>query len=865
MLFKKFLSIVSLFLILTNTQAATKLASLKVNEQTKYQKITGFGGFVNSPQFGYNYMSIKEIRNMWGKASEAGYNIMRLYLPIGESSWSQSLATAQLAKSLGVKIFASPWSMPAEWKTNNNIAATYTDANGVAQEGSLKEEFYDDYALYLNKYVTYLRDNGVELDAISIQNEPDMKASYAGCLWTPTQMANFIKNYGSLINCKIIAPEGVGITDNYVNAMLSDSVMAEFDLFSGHQYSYIQPGLKKMQAKGKEVWMTEYLINWNAEENTTRNFNWSKDAFTFATKLNEALLANVNAWIHYAAKRFYGLMGDGSMGTVTGAITKRGYILSHFAKYATGTTRIDQTWTDASNNLTGSSYLSATGDSVILMVINPSADSYDLTIDLPFFTKSGNCITTSQTLNMSASAYRVEEETFRPKISISPSSFSTLIFVKSSVRQPSKMIGLPVHPNRIDLQMASNTAFGATYKLTGKTVTLDHANFLISANVNANAGYLKLDDAYNQLVFHVETIASTMNFTSATTTLYYINSLGIVSSHNYGTINFNPNGNFDWVMDISRKVLTDGCIGLLGISNSNYSSILTMKFGDVYFKKGSEKLFKFSGIYSKDDSNLLDCLEDSTTTSLDFAATDSIPANLDWYGSAANTNIVFFTSASAINGTDNVVVGTVCNQLNLTDAGKDFYVPTSFNATSTQYTKSLVGYDLLLLPFQCSIPEGVKAYSMQPTTTEVVCTPITNGKIPANTPVLVEGNGVFSFQGGGMVSNPRALKVSNLYGVYVSQLAPASSYLLNTTDGTPAFLKVALGAEPSVKPFTAYLLYPNSNTAASIPLRFIETALHAPLRDVRYDSEKPVFDLLGRRVERPSKGLYIQNGRKIAF
>ncbi|NLE32491.1 MAG: secretion protein, partial [Bacteroidales bacterium] len=354
----RFLSLVllSIATILTfnPVQAATKTASVRIDSTIKHQRITGFGGFVCSPQFGYNHMSETEIRRVWGKTSDAGYNIMRLYIPEGKSGWSQSLATAKLAQSLGLIIFASPWTMPAEWKTNNHIAAVYTDANGVEQVGYLKEEHYADYANYLNDYVTYLRTNGVNLEAISIQNEPDMRSSYHGCIWTPDQMATFIKRYGYLINCKIMASDGVGMSDNYVNAFNNDSVLAQLDYFAGHQYGYIQSGFKKLQAKGLEAWMTEYLINWNDKQTTGRNFNWNSDAFTFAAAVNNALLANVNAWIHYATKRFYGLMGDGTYGTPSGVISKRGHILSHYAQHVTGKTRIECLWKDDSGVLTGS-------------------------------------------------------------------------------------------------------------------------------------------------------------------------------------------------------------------------------------------------------------------------------------------------------------------------------------------------------------------------------------------------------------------------------------------------------------------------------------------------------------------------------
>jgi glucuronoarabinoxylan endo-1,4-beta-xylanase len=850
--------------MLNSILAATKSATVRINDQTKFQKITGFGGFVNSPQFGYNYMSTTEIRRLWGKSSEAGYNIMRMYIPIGEASWSQCLATAQLAKALGLKLFASPWSMPAEWKTNNNIAAVYTDANNVVQEGSLKEEYYDDYATYLNNFVTYLRSNGVELDAISIQNEPDMKATYAGCLWTPEQIAKFLKYYAKTINCKIIAPESVGITDNYASALLPDSVLAEYDIFAGHQYSYIQSGLKNIQAKGKEVWMTEYLINWNADENTTRNVSWAKDAFTFAEKLNEAMLANVNAWVHYAAKRFYGLMGDGTMGTVTGNMTKRGYIQSHYAKYATGTTRIDQTWMDDSKVLDGSTYLSVSGDSVILMVMNSSSDSYTLTIDLPFYTLSGTKISTTELLNLSSSAITLSEETFRPKVTVGASSFNTLIFKKSSVRPASKMVGQALHPNKIENLTVSNVAFGTTYKMSGKMVVFDHSNNLISANTTGASGYLRLDDTYNQLVFHIESVSSTMNYTSATTTLYYVNSLGTVSSYNYGTVSFDKNGNYDWVLDISRKVLTDGCIGVLGISNSNFSSILTIKFGEVFFRLGTEKLYSFTGVYSKGDSNLLDCMDDSTYTSLNFIGTDSITADLDFRAMAANKNAVFYTAASVDNSRANMVTGSTCSLLTLAESAGNFYLPSMFSATSATFDKMLNGYSMLVLPFQAVLPEGVKAYTLLASASNVTCTQISNNQIPANTPVLVEGTGSFQFKGSGTVSTPRALKVSNFYGLYIASFAPASSYVLKTVNGTTSFVKVTLGAEPSMPPFSSYLFFPSSVAASSLPLNIIPMGIKSVKTDVM-DLDLPFYDLSGRLVENPRRGIFIQKGKKIVF
>lgn len=807
------------YFLYNNLYAQSQNASLKINAGVVYQKITGFGGFVNSGTFGYNHMSEAEIRKMWGKESEAGYNIMRLYLPTGESNWPQALNTFKLAKSLGLKIFASPWSMPTQWKTYNTTASVYTE-NGVKYDVSLKEENYLDYANYLNNFVIYLRNNGVELDAISLQNEPDMKVEYAGCLWTPAQMAKFIKDYAHLISCPVMAPEGVGITDNYATALLDPAVLANFEIFAGHQYSYIQPGLKNIQAQGKDVWMTEYLINWNSDENTSRNFNWTQDAFNFAGKVNEALVANVNAWIHYATKRFYGLMGDGTFGTTNGAMTKRGYILSQYAKYIIGTKRVESVWSDASNVLQGSSYFSTSGDTVTVVIINPSTNPYSLTVDLPFLSFGGKMITTSETLNLSETPLSVNEETSRPRVNIGASSVSTLIFVKSNDRVVSQMTGETIFYDKIESQPVTNTSFGTNYMLSGRTVTFKNDVPLISTFTNNSSGYLKLNERFNKMVMHVESVSSTSGYTSSNTTLYYINSSGAVKSYNYGTVNLDKKTNFDIVLDISTNVLTDGCIGVLSIKNSNFSSVLTIKFGNVYFALGNEKGYKFTGVYSKDDSNLLDCFENPGYTSLDFRATSGITSDVDWRASVSNKNCVFYSESSDVANKKNVVAGVACASLELSDAFGDFYSPVNFTATSASYQCTINGYKIVVLPFSATIPEGTTAYNLEILSGSVSASVITNGIISANTPVLVKGSGLFIFSGTGAVSSPRSLKVNNFSGVYVSTIAPLGSYYLKTENGTTFFQRSVAGSQPVMTAFSAYIAQDPSLSGPSLSLLF---------------------------------------------
>ncbi|QGK73843.1 T9SS type A sorting domain-containing protein [Flavobacterium sp. SLB02] len=802
-------------LFTSSVKISAQNAKVQIDKNKTYQKITGFGGFVCSPQFGYNYMSTDEIKKMWGTNSEAGYNIMRLYIP-AENNWPSTLATAKLAKNdLGLKIFASPWTMPAEWKTNNSEVAVYTDANGVQQIGYLKEEHYEDYALYLNRYVTYLRDNGVELDYISIQNEPDEMATYQGCIWTPVQIAAFVKNYGHLINCKVIAPESVGYSDSFSNAFLDADTMLNFEVYGVHQYGGIQSKYKQFQNYNKEIWMTEYLINWNSA-GTVRDFSWGIDAFSFANSVNDALLGNVNAWIHYSAKRYYGLMGDGTNGTVSGEMTKRGHILSQYAKFTTGTTRVESTWSDASAQLKGSSYINEAGDKIVLTIINPSQNTYNLTVDLPFYSVKGTKIITSQSIDMQNTSISFTE-TFRPVVSIDPSSFITLIFEKSKDRVPSQMSSKEVHYGIIENQSVTSSTFGTTYQISGKTVTFSNASPLISTNMNDSNGYLKLDNRYNKFILHVKSFTTANQANTDNTTLYYINDNGEVKSKNYGKFNFPTGVEFDLTFDISKSVLTDGCKGIIGLRNSNYSSVLTLNLGDVYFNIADEKAAEFAGIYSDDDSLLMDALQSTNYVSLDFRNTSGISSSQDWHIKSTNKNSIFYVTAN--NTADNVISGTTCNNLNLIDQGGDFNVPFVFSAISASFTKTITGFDVLVLPFEASIPQGVIAYTMQPSSAKITCDRI-QGMIPANTPVLLSGSGTFIFSGTGNVSTPKALTVNQMNPVYIGVKAPAGSYILKTINNTAGFYPVTMGSEPLVASFHFYLSEKSGYNAAALPLEF---------------------------------------------
>jgi len=105
----------------------------------------------------------------------------------------------------GIKIMASPWSPPAWMKL-----PTYKDPpgslhavnmDGSAEPNCLREGTGPDsryaatWALYFSKFLSAYKTWGVDLFAVTVQNEPEFPAPWEACAYDPTNQASFIANH----------------------------------------------------------------------------------------------------------------------------------------------------------------------------------------------------------------------------------------------------------------------------------------------------------------------------------------------------------------------------------------------------------------------------------------------------------------------------------------------------------------------------------------------------------------------------------------------------------------------------------------------------------------------------------------------
>ncbi|MCV9386603.1 hypothetical protein [Reichenbachiella ulvae] len=382
---------------------------------TTFQTISGFGGA--NQMWGSTFPNNEEIDKAFGSGDEdLGLSIFRVRIASNPNEWPLIIDVAKRAQGHGAKILASPWSPPPALKSNNSDIS-----------GHLLEENYGAYVSHLNDFISLMESNGVDIYAISIQNEPDIEVSYESCDWTSSEILNFIKNYGDkIVGAKVTSAESFNFNHAYTDMLLNDeAALNNFDIIAGHIYGGGQEAYPLAESKEKEIWMTEYLMNlnvgdWQAAEDGTK---WNETMEMLGT-MQTAMNNNWNAYIWWYLKRYYSFIGDGDEGTVNGEILKRGYAYSHFSKFIKpGYQRIDlETSSSIDATITayqGEGHLVAIilNDTNATIKVNLSAAERDINKAYTFLTNIS--------VNRGYSELEITEG--KAELSISPNSVYTVI------------------------------------------------------------------------------------------------------------------------------------------------------------------------------------------------------------------------------------------------------------------------------------------------------------------------------------------------------------------------------------------------------------------------------------------------------
>ena len=445
----------TLFALAAATVVQAAVITVTVND-TRYQTVTGFGAAACDGAMCPFGTDTQPVKLLYGPQSSIGLNIMRMEISpnfVGDIivpewgnwdspyDWKGSLPSAKIVKQRGGIVFGTPWSPPGEYKTNGSAQGGNADDQGN-QRGELREDCYEKFFPWLNTFLDYMKKNGVQVDAVSIQNEPDWWVNYSGCLYTPQQQLNLVKNYAYMLDrekyngVRLISAEPLGFDPKYSNLLLNDETAREqIDIIAGHLYGHPPLGNMKsaspLAAKyGKEVWMTEHSVT----DNIDRLPNWHEQLL-FAEELNECMLAGCTGYIYWYMRAHWAFVGTGEAkynpGNKKNTLLPRAYVMTHFAKHVTGSTRLgtkSSVTTGTNSYFETSAYIK--GDSLIVMAIDTTKNAYDLKLKLPFKVKSGNhLLSTANDALCQESPIDIDEPVQELIVSLPARSLNTYIFM----------------------------------------------------------------------------------------------------------------------------------------------------------------------------------------------------------------------------------------------------------------------------------------------------------------------------------------------------------------------------------------------------------------------------------------------------
>jgi glucuronoarabinoxylan endo-1,4-beta-xylanase len=378
--------------LIVTAVASTATVDFGTTEQT----IRGFGG---AYPWAPSTMPSATISALFGiTGTDLGLSILRLHIApatwdstkktADTSAWTTELSNGVLAQQAGATVFASPWTPPASMKTNNST-----------NEGSLSTSSYADYAAYLEAYVNYATSQGVNLYAVSLQNEPDWnpcdpsgtdegpngKDCYESCLWTAAQFDTWIASYGSVLTSgsnpvKLMMPESFYFASAMSDPSLNDSNAEPYiSIIGGHLYGSTPSYYTNAKDKGKDVWMTEHYLS--PVSGSTPEI---ADAIALAEELHNSMTVgqyNAYVWWGSSATNPYSaaLIDDSNNPNYFG------YAMAQFARFVRpGYVRVDAPATPAAGvYLSAYSGNDSTGTShFVFVAINSNTYSISLPISV---------------------------------------------------------------------------------------------------------------------------------------------------------------------------------------------------------------------------------------------------------------------------------------------------------------------------------------------------------------------------------------------------------------------------------------------------------------------------------------------------
>jgi len=334
---------------------AAATGAVTVDPGTVHQTIEGFGG---SDAFApTTKLTSAQAQLLFDPNSGIGLSMLRIGIDVNGSATNPNgyvmggagvYSDIKLAAALvpeGLNLWGTPWSPPAADKSNDSL-----DNGGTLDTGD-----YTAWSAYLASVPAVIKaQTGVQLYAISAQNEPDFTATYASCLFSAAQMVAFVKVLAPMLSAltppvSLIAAEPDAWSNtwggsDYGTAILADPVAsAAVNIIATHDYDHESSDTPTRPSPPagmtQRFWETE--MSDLSASNDVDMVDTSGGGLRTAIWIYAALTTGgATAWHHW-----WLVSNSGAQGLLVASVTtppKRYYTVGNFSKFVRpGYVRID--------------------------------------------------------------------------------------------------------------------------------------------------------------------------------------------------------------------------------------------------------------------------------------------------------------------------------------------------------------------------------------------------------------------------------------------------------------------------------------------------------------------------------------------
>ena len=279
-----------------------------------------------------------------------------------------------------IKIMASPWSAPVWMKNNKNTIG-----------GSLLPSYYPSYAMYFVKYIHAMSKHGLNIDFITVQNEPLHDGNNPSMHMTAEEQASFIGGYlgpafeRAGVTSKVLAYDHNLDRISYPLTILADSIAnsyihgSAYHLYAGQISDLTEVHLKHPD---KGIYFTEQWygapgdfsvdLRWHIREVIIGSIrNWSRGVIEWNLTSSPTLRPHT----------------DGGCDQCLGAITIDGdevtrnagyYVIGHVSSFVPpGSNRISSTYHSSLPNVA----FRTPEKEIVLLVLNDTDIPQDFSVN----------------------------------------------------------------------------------------------------------------------------------------------------------------------------------------------------------------------------------------------------------------------------------------------------------------------------------------------------------------------------------------------------------------------------------------------------------------------------------------------------